>query len=116
MTATFVQNQSATLLAPDSALSAPRTTQRLANTGTTESTNATALTNNAFATIRVGATPIRIVWRGSTGTGSNVATTDLILGSYVSVDWLVEAGTDFVAIEAADGSSAYEAHVYTSSY
>lgn len=116
MGANYLVNQSAQLLAPDSALSAPRTTQRLANTGTTESTNATALTNNAFATIQVGATPIRIVWRGTTGTGSVVATTDLILGAYVSKDWFVEAGTDFVAIEAADGASAYEAHVFTSSY
>ena len=114
--ADFIVNQSATLLAPDSAASAPRSEQRLAGTGTTEATNATALTVNAFASITVGAAPIRIVFRSVTGTGSNVATTNRTIGAYATYDWLVESGTDFVAIEAADGASAYEAWVWTSSH
>jgi hypothetical protein len=95
---------------------APEGAQRLADTGTTEDTNATALTAGQMATLLVGSVAIRVVWLAATGGGSDVAATDLALGPYSRFDWIVYGGTDdFVAVQAADGSSAYEAWVWTSS-
>lgn len=101
----------ATMLAPFG--SAPRAEQRLANTGTTESTNATAMTAGAMATLKVGSAAIRVNF--GSATAPTVATTDLIIGAYSQFDWKVEPGSAFVSIEAADGASAYEAWLWMSS-
>jgi hypothetical protein len=101
---------------PPSGSAAPTQEQRLANTGTTESTNATALTDGAMATLLVGAVAVRVAFLAATGGGSAVETTDPIIGAYQRFDWKVSgAYDDFVAIQAADGASAYEAWVWTSS-
>lgn len=101
---------------PPSGTSAPGADQRLAGTGTTEAATATALTDGAMATIVVGAAAIRIEFGGAAIGAGGVETTDMIIGAYQRFDWLVRGATDdFVAIEAADGSSAYEAWVWTSS-
>lgn len=88
---------------------------RLANTGTTESKNTVALTSGSLATISVSAAAaIRVNWAGTSSV--TCATTDLELGAGASFTWEVQDGTsDFVAIEASDGSSAYEAWLWTSS-
>lgn len=101
---------------PPSGASAPTADQRLAGTGTTEATNATALTSGAMATLKVGAVAVRVAFLGSAGGGSAVVATDLALSPYDRIDWIVQSGKDaHVAIEAADGTSAYEAWVWTSS-
>ncbi len=101
---------------PPSGANAPTADQHLAGTGTTEATNATALTAGAMATIKVGAVAVRVKFLGSAGGGSAVAITDLALAPYDRIDWIVQTGKDaHVAIEAADGTSAYEAWAWTSS-
>jgi hypothetical protein len=104
-------DQAAMVLAPSG--SAPREVQRLANTGTTEATNATSLTVGAMATIMVGAAAIRINF--GSATAPTVAATDLIIPAYGRFDWTVGPADCFVSIEAADSASAYEAHVWSSS-
>lgn len=96
-------------------LTGVRIAQRLGNTGTTEANNATALTVGSMATLVVGATSIRISMRTATGGASQVATTSLLLPANGRIDWLVEAETKIVYVEAGDAASAYECWVWTSS-
>jgi hypothetical protein len=98
---------------PPSGASGATAQQRLANTGTTEAENATALTVGELATLMVGAAAIRVSF-GSAASFAT-ATTDLIVPAYGRFDWMVSPRDAFVSIEAADGSSAYEAWVWTSS-
>lgn len=94
--------------------SGARAEQRLAGTGTTEATNATALTRGHMATLMVSASVgVRVNFGSATAPGC--ATTDLAVGPSMRFDWTVEPETAFVSIEAEDGSSAYEAWVWTSS-
>lgn len=111
----FTANDSSRILAPAADSSAPRAEQRLANTGTTESSNSTALSVGCMATLCVGATAIRVTFRTSTGLSTQVAATNRIIPAYGSYDWYVTNDTKVVYIEAADSASAYEAHVWTSS-
>lgn len=103
----------ATMLMPNGT----RTAQQLGNSGTTESTNATALPIGRMATLKNGPVAIFVKFLTATGGGSAVtsASRDIELGPYERWDWDVEDGNEFVAIEAADGSSAYRATVWTSS-
>jgi hypothetical protein len=87
----------------------PRGYKRLADTGTTEDVVDTALTVGEMGTLLVGAAAVRLSF------GASVATTDPIIPAYGRFDWRVTDGTDTPRIEAADGSSAYEAWVWTSS-
>lgn len=94
----------------------PTSGLRLAGTGTTEAATTAALTKSEMATLLVGAVAIRFKHSGSAQSAGAVATTDPILGAYTRYDWMVQdEADDFVAIEAADGTSAYEAWVWTSS-
>lgn len=88
---------------------------RLAGTGGTGAGNATALQLNAMATLLVGATAVRVRWSTTQALAEATATTDPIVPAYGRIDWLADVTTCFVACEAADGSSAFEAHVWTSS-
>lgn len=108
------EQQSADMRAPSGA-AVPTAEDRLNGTGTSEDTNATSLTVGEMATIKVGGVAIRINFLSATGGGSSCATTDLILGPYDRMDWLVSSSDCFVAVEAADGAAAYEAWVWTSS-
>lgn len=107
--------QAADVRAPSGA-SVPTLSLLLAGTGTTEATNTVALTGGEMATLLVGSVAIRVAWRATTGGGSSCALTDHVIGPYARFDWLVDAARDdFVAIEAADASSAYQAWLWTSS-
>ena len=88
---------------------------RLAGTGTTEDSTASLMTNGRFATLLAGDTAIRFTLRGTVGVAGQVATTDRILAANQRFDWTVTDGTAGVYVEAADGSSAYEAWVWQSS-
>lgn len=93
-----------------------RPPQRISGTGATEATLPTAaLMTGAMATMTIGAAAVRYRLTNATGLSTQVATTDPILPAYGRLDWLVEADTRVPYLEAADGSSAFEAHVWTSS-
>lgn len=94
---------------------ARRVPERLAATGTTESSNSGALIIGNMATILVGAVPVRFVLRSDRGLAGQVATTDMYLPAGGSFTWTVDHLTRHIYIEAADGSSAYEAWVWKSS-
>lgn len=108
-------DQSSQILAPVGGGSAPVATQRIANTGTTEANNATALTPLSMATLQAGAASIRVSFRGATGVVGAVATTDLLIPAGGRFDWYVTPDTDIVYVEAGDGASAYECWVWSSS-
>lgn len=97
--------------------SAPWGAMRCAGTGTTGVANTTALVAEQWATLLVGATPVRFGFAASEAAAITAATaTGPILPAYGRLDWVVTASLDqFIGVEAADGASAFEAHVYTSS-
>lgn len=106
----------ADMRAPSGA-AAPWAPMRCAGTGNTGVANTTALVAEHWATLLVGAVPVRFGF-GVDATAAIVAatTTGPILPAYSRYDWVVTAGLDqFIGIEAADGASAFEGHVYTSS-
>lgn len=93
---------------------AGRAEQRLAGTGTTEATNATALAVGCMATLIVGPNAaIRVNFGDVTAPG--VATTDLAIAAGGRFDWTVEPATAFVSVEAEDGAADYEAWTWQSS-
>lgn len=92
----------------------PLSAMRLSGSGTTGVENATALSTGQMATLLVGGTAVRCGW-GATSGGAEAAATGPILGPYSRFDWMVSASNAFVSVEAADGSSTFEAHVWTSS-
>lgn len=102
------------IYAPSSTLAAPRAPTRLAASGVTESSNSTALPIGTRATLLVGAVGVRITWRRATGAASQVAATDINLDAFQAVEWTVTDDDKAVYIEAADGSSAYEAWLWVS--
>jgi hypothetical protein len=93
--------------------SAPLGAQQLSGTGGTGAENATALTVGQMATLLIGATAVRIAFGSSASV--EAGTTDPILPAYGRFDWYVSTADCFVSVQAADASSAYEAHVWTSS-
>lgn len=96
------------------AAGATRNLQYLADTGTTEDETTVALSNGKLATLLVGPdAAVRVHW--SSATSITVATTDPAIGAGRAITWTVDANSQHLAIEAADGTSAYEAWVWTSS-
>lgn len=109
-------DQASEMLVPSGDATAPYDEQRLANTGTTESVNATSLVIGSMATLVVGGVAVRVRWRGTGGLATQVATTQQIVPAYGRIDWTVVSNRSaFVYVEAADGASAYEAWVWSSS-
>lgn len=99
---------------PPSGASGATAAQRLAGTGATGAENTTALAGGEMATLLVGATAVRVRWGGSSSVEAD--TTDPILPAYGRFDWMVDAAADdFVSVQAADGTSSFEAWVWTSS-
>lgn len=94
----------------------PAQGQLLANTGTTESHNATALTAGSQGTLQVGENAVRVSFRQNGGGAAQVATTSMRVAGGTSVNWLVTDMDKYVYVEAADGASAYEAWVWNSSF
>lgn len=104
------------VLAPDSNGTAPRKEQILANTGATESHNATALTLSKQATLlNSDKCAIRVAFRSAAGLSTVVSTSNVRIGANGRFDWEVLDQSIHVYIEAADGASAYEAAVWSSS-
>lgn len=87
---------------------------RVDGTGTTEAHNATALTKGAYATI-VSDTALFAVFRGTAGLTTQVtASSAFIIPANTFFSWLVEEGSRYIYMEAKDGSSAWDAYVWTS--
>lgn len=96
--------------------------QRLAGTGTTESSTSRRLIRGHIHEIVVGATAVRVSFRPKSGIANAVATTSMIIPAYGSYQFVALIGPEddagdpawgsvYVYVEAADGASAYEAHV-----
>lgn len=102
--------------APSDDLSAPAQAQLLAGTGTTEAHNATALIKNGQGTLQAGENAVRISFRSAAGGAAQVSTTSMRIAGGTSISWLVTEYTKHVYVEAADGASAYEAWVWSSSF
>ncbi len=100
-----------------SGATAPYLWQRCAGTGTTADANVTALVAEQWATLLVGATAVRFGFGADEAAAITACSaTSPCLPAFARYDWVVTAGLDqFIAIEAQDGASAYEGHVYTSS-
>lgn len=105
----------ADMRAPYEGGSAPYKPARISGTGGTGASHTTALQLSAMATLLVGATAVRVRFGTTEAVAAATATTDPILPAYGRIDWFVDTTTCFVGCEAADASSAYEAHVWTSS-
>lgn len=107
--------QAADMRAPSGA-SGATAAQRLAGTGATADANTTGLAAGEMATLLVGAAAVRFAFAATEAAAITAAsTTSPILPAYGRLDWLVSDRDTFVAVEAADGAAAYEAHVWTSS-
>lgn len=101
-----------TMLGSPNAGTAPRKAQRIAGTGATAAGHTTALTTGAPATLLVGAASVRFMLT-ETNAGTT-ASTDILLPAYGRYDWVADTGTQFARLVAGDGSSAFEAWVWTS--
>lgn len=107
--------QAADMRAPSGA-SAPTLWQRLAGTGATADAQPVGLTIGAMATLLVGATAVRFGFGATEAAAvTDCTATSPILPAYGRKDWVVSDRDPFVAVEAADGAAAFEAHVWTSS-
>lgn len=86
--------------------------QRLAGTGATGAETTEALPVGRYATLQVAGTAIRFRLGAS---APEADTTDVYLAAGASFSWYVEQSTQWVSVQAADGTSAFEAHVWCSS-
>lgn len=109
-------NIAADMRAPSGA-SAPTLWQRLSGTGTTADANVAALTVDCAATLTVGPSVAVRYDFGSSEAAAIAAcgATSPTLLAGGRLDWVVSSRDTFIAIEAFDGSSAFEGHVWTSS-
>ena len=87
--------------------------QRLSGTGATGAENATALPVGRYATLQVAGTAVRARWGATDSVEAD--TTDVYLAAGATFAWYVEQSSQFVSVQAADGSAAFEAHVWCSS-
>lgn len=87
----------------------------LANSGTTESVNAKALTPRVFITVLVGDVPVRMHLAREGGLAAAVGATDVLLTANGRFDFICEQESQFVYVEAADGIAAYQVWVWESS-
>lgn len=102
--------QSADEQAPYEGGAAPQKPQRLA--GTISQSPAVGLKVGAFATLQNAAAPVRVRFGASAPTAT---VTDPYLAAGDRIRWYVTQETAFPAVIHADGVTAFEAHVWTSS-
>lgn len=87
--------------------------QGLAGTGTTESSNSRAFTKDRMHVLSVGAEPLRVLFGPTPGAGSDVPPAGgAIIPANILFTFRAGVGSLYVYIEAADGSSPYEASVW----
>lgn len=102
--------------APSDDAVAPTTSQLLADTGTAEDHNATALRVGGMATLLAGSEAVRVSFRTAAGGAAQVALTSMRLASGTSMSWLCTPYDKHVYVEAADAAAAYEAWVWSSNF
>lgn len=96
----------------DSGVPGHRKAQRLAGTGTTESSTAVELKVGRLHVLYVGAAGVRVRFSGTKGTPSAVtATEDIVYGPWSTIPFVPDANSTFVYAEAADGAATYECFV-----
>lgn len=93
---------------------------RLAGTGSTD--EQVNLSPGSIYELRVGDEPVRIALHSEATTSPAVADTDMVIGAYQTYQWFagvvrdqngnVMYGSHILSVQAADGASAFEAHVY----
>jgi hypothetical protein len=87
--------------------------ETLEDTGTTEASNSRAFTKDRMHVLSVGAEPLRVLFGPTPGTGSDVpAAGGAIIPANILFTFRAGVGSLYVYIEAADGSSPYEASVW----
>ncbi len=98
------------------AVRAPLSPEQVTGTGSTPVGTTNAVTVGMYATLKNGATAIRVGF-GATKAAAEAAalSTSPIVAAYESFPWLVASLDDHVAARAADAASAYEFHVWVSS-
>ncbi len=98
------------------AVRAPLSPQRVTGTGSTPVGTTTAATVGMYATMKNGATPVRIGFGSSKATAETAASaTAPILAAYESFPWLASSSDAHAAARAEDGASTFEFHVWVSS-
>jgi len=100
---------------PDASGNYTRDLQTLSGTGTAESHNARKLTAGSMATLVVGEASVRVVFRSAAGLADVVAIDSMIFAAGSTFTWTVDKYTRHVYVEAANGTSPYEAWVWRSS-
>lgn len=89
-----------------------RTPQRLAGTGTTESSTAIKLRLGHMYILYVGATGVRIRFSSAKAVAASVdPTRDIVYGPWSAIPFVPDANSIYVYAEAADGAAAYECFV-----
>jgi hypothetical protein len=87
--------------------------QELADSGTTESSNPRRFVKDRMHMLSVGEEPLRVLFGPVPGTGTNVpATGGAIIPANIMFPFRSSVDALYIYIEAADGSSAYEASVW----
>jgi len=87
--------------------------ETLEDTGTTEASNSRPFTKDRMHVLSVGAEPLRVLFGPTPGTGSDVpGTGGAIIPANIMFTFRAGVGSLYVYIEAADGSSPYEASVW----
>ncbi len=106
----------ASILGPTSEGSEPRAVKVLSGTGTTEDVNDTVLPRSHFVTLKNHTdVPIKFIGRSVSGVSNAVDAVYSVLGPYDEMGWEVEEQTQWVYVEAYDGTSDYEASLWVSS-
>lgn len=108
------EQQAADMRAPSGSV-APTASQELSAAGTNEAHNTTALTVGEMATLINAGVEIRVAFASAAGLAAQVGNTNLIIGPYGRLDWMVENSDKHVYTESKDGAATHEAYVWTSS-
>jgi SH3-like domain-containing protein len=87
--------------------------QILANTGTTEAVS-TVLPMGQYASLKVGEVAVRVRF-AKESFSAMVSSTDVYFAAGETYHWLVQEFSQYVAVEAEDGASAYQVWVWPSS-
>lgn len=92
-----------------------RRPETITGTGTTEVWSRSTLKSGVMATLMVGATAVRIAFRGDPAVANSVELTDLLIPASSSFTWVVDPLTKYVYLEAGDAVASFQAWLWRSS-
>lgn len=90
----------------------PNMIQLIAAGAATEAHNLIKLPRGRNATLKVGASAVRVVFTGEVGAAAQVGATDLLFEANARYDWMV---TDADCVVYCEGTAAHESWVWPSS-